>query len=250
MPTLDTAFPWIGLAGAFVLICLLTLTTRLQADKTASRWRDLTWLSWAGASAYLLHNVEEYGVDLLGRAYAFPPSVCGMFGFRDLADCPAPTSFFTSVNVSMFWLAAPAAALLSKRHPLVGLAIYGVMAVNLVAHVVGGLGAGTVYNPGWLTAVALFLPLTVWMAHVVLRGDRLSHAALIFLAASGVVLHVILAGSLILLMKGREEDSAPILWIQLLNASLLVGAPWLAERWRHGVLVRGGSGQRGGRRTI
>ena len=158
MGWLNRSFPWIGLVGTVLLLLLLFGTDRLRSDTTISRWRDLTWLSWAGAAAYLIHNVEEYGIDLFGRPYAFPTSVCGMFGFPDTAHCPAPPAFFTSVNVPMFWFAAPIAALLSKRHSLVGLTIYSVMSVNLVAHVAGGIAAGTIYNPGWLTAILLFCP--------------------------------------------------------------------------------------------
>jgi hypothetical protein len=48
---LNTSFPWIGLIGAVLLLGLLFGTEELQADKSVSRWRDLTWLSWAGAAA-------------------------------------------------------------------------------------------------------------------------------------------------------------------------------------------------------
>jgi hypothetical protein len=244
MHAFNTAFPWIGLVGAFVLLFLLFATNMLQADRSLSRWRDLTWLSWAGATAYLLHNVEEYGVDLFGRAYAFPTEMCGLFGFQDLAACPVPPEFFTAVNVPMFWIGAPLAALLSRRHPLVGLAIYSVTSVNLVAHVVGGAITGTIYNPGWLTALALFLPLTSWTAHVVLGGKRLSGSAMIYLAGWGVALHLILLGSLFPLMTGLVKSSVPSIGVQVLNAALLVIAPYLAERWRCGALLRGAGAER------
>jgi len=78
---LNTSFPWLGLAGAIVLLLLLFGSNILRSDKAVSRWRDLTWLSWAGATAYLIHNVEEYGIDLFGRTYAFPMSMCQLFGF-------------------------------------------------------------------------------------------------------------------------------------------------------------------------
>ncbi len=240
MDWLNRSFPWIGLAGAIVLLVLMFGTNKLQADPAVSRWRDLTWLSWAGAAAYLIHNVEEYGIDLFGRTYAFPLSVCRMFGFRDTLHCPAPPAFFTAVNVPMFWFAAPAAALLSKRHPLVGLTIYSVMSVNLVAHVVGGVAAGTIYNPGWLTAVLLFLPLSAWTAHALSRRGRLNHGALVYLLGWGVALHLVLAGSLVPLMKGLVQTPVPAIVIQVINAALLIVAPWFAERWRGGILLHPG----------
>lgn len=247
---LNISFPWIGLVGALALIFLLFATDKLQADKTLTRWRDLTWLSWAGAAAYLIHNVEEYGVDLLGRAYAFPASMCGIFGFHDIAACPAPPEFFTAVNIPMFWFAAPIGALLSKRHPLVGLTIYSVMSVNLVAHVVSGIVTGTIYNPGWLTAVALFLPLTGWMAHVLFGKGGLSYRALVYLFGWGVALHLILIGSLVPLMLGLVRTPVPAICIQVLNAGLLIAAPWLAERLRQGVLTQRGLGDSDERKPI
>lgn len=237
MDWLNIWFPWIGLCGAIVLLVLLFFTDTLRHDISIARWRDLTWLSWAGSAAYLIHNVEEYGIDLTGRFYAFPTSFCGLFGFRDLAHCPAPPAFFTSVNVPMFWFAAPTAAMLSKRHPLIGLTIYSVISVNLVTHVIGGIAAGTIYNPGWLTALILFLPLTVWMVHALFGKGKLPYGALIYLVGWGAMAHLILAGSILPVMKGLTISPTPVISIQVINAGLLLLAPWLAERWREGILL-------------
>ena len=59
----DLAFPWIGLAGALVLLALLFGSELLRGDPASSRWRDLVCLSWMAVVVYLLHNVEEYGID-------------------------------------------------------------------------------------------------------------------------------------------------------------------------------------------
>lgn len=238
MPWFDRSFPWLGLGGAVVLLLLLFGSDRLRGDPAVPRWRDLTWLSWIGVVAYLIHNVEEYGVDLLGRTYAFPTSVCRMFGFPDAARCPAPPAFFTAVNVPMFWFVAPLAASLSRRHPLVGLTIYSVMAVNLAAHVVGGLVAGTIYNPGWLTALLVFLPLTAWMVHSLFGRAGFGYGALACLAGWGVAAHLVLAGSLAPLMTGLITTPVPAICMQIVNAGLLIAIPWSAERWRDGMLLR------------
>lgn len=225
------SFPWLGLIGAISLLLLLFGSDFLRSDKAISRWRDLTWLSWAGVTAYLIHNVEEYGIDVFGRTYAFPTSMCQLFGFQDAAHCPAPPAFFTAVNVPMFWFAAPIAALLSRRHPLVGLAIYGVMSVNIVAHVIGGIVAGSIYNPGWLTAMLLFLPLTTWVVRTLFGRGGFRHGAWAFLIGWGIALHLILAGSLVPLMKGWISTSALAIVMQVVNAGFLIAVPWLAERW-------------------
>ena len=233
MNWLNTAFPWIGLAGAIVLLVLLFATDTLRSDRSVSRWRDLTWLSWAGATAYLLHNVEEYGIDLLGQTYAFPKLFCGMFGFHaTYPTCPVPPQVFTAVNVPMFWLAAPVAALMSKRHPVVGLTIYSVISVNMLTHIVQGVASGTFYNPGFLTAVVLFLPLTAWMIRAMFVTGPLSYTTLAYLIGWGIALHLILMAAMLPLIKGLLHDALPSTIAQIGNAVLLIVAPWLFERWR------------------
>jgi hypothetical protein len=92
-------FPWIGCGGAIVLLVLQFGTRLLQSEPGSSRWHDRVWLSWLAVAIYLLHNVEEYGIDVF--------------------------------NIPLIWVIAPIAALLSRRHPLVGLKFYGVIFVNL-----------------------------------------------------------------------------------------------------------------------
>ena len=72
-------WPWLGGVAALLLLYLLVGTSRLQGDASQSRWRDRTWLAWAAVLLYLAHNVEEYGVDALGRRYQFPSQMAKMF---------------------------------------------------------------------------------------------------------------------------------------------------------------------------
>ena len=77
----DLAWPWIGFsAAAFVLIILLFGTQILRSDPSVSRWRDPVWLSWLAVPIYMIHNVEEYGIDLLGRTHYFPDALCTTLG--------------------------------------------------------------------------------------------------------------------------------------------------------------------------
>lgn len=232
MTWLNTTFPWIGLAIAAPLLVLLFTTNVLRSDPGVSRWRDLTWLSWAGSTAYLLHNVEEYGIDLLGQTYAFPTFLCGMFGFHAIyPTCPVPPQVFTAVNVPMFWLAGPIAALMSRRHPVVGLTIYSVISVNMMTHIVQGVVSGTFYNPGFLTALILFLPLTAWVIYALFVSGPLSYRTLAYLIGWGVALHLILMAAMLPLIKGVLHNALPATIAQIGNAALLIVAPLLAEIW-------------------
>lgn len=228
MAWLNTAFPWIGLAGAVVLSALLA-SNALRSNPAVSRWRDLSWLSWVGVAAYLIHNVEEYGIDLTGRTYSFPQAFCAMFGFSAAyPHCPAPGEVFTAVNVPMFWIAAPLGACLSRRHPWAGLGIFSVIAVNMVAHIGSAVAHRGAYNPGLFTAVLIFLPLASW----VLAGARLLRgSAVAAVIALGVVAHLNLIAAMLLLVRGIVHQASIVVLLQTLNAALLILAPLVVERW-------------------
>ena len=233
---MDTAFPWIGGAAAIALLALLFGTDLLRSEPGSSRWRDRVWLSWLAMVIYLLHNVEEYGIDLFGQRHAFPDAICAVLGLPPYPDCPLPPAFYLAVNISLLWIGAPIAALLSRRHPLVGLTFYGLIFTNGLVHV-APLAAGVGYGPGTLSAVILFFPVSAWVAHACFGKGRLSYKAMALLVANGVILHAILMGSMRLFLRGII-DSAVLVWFQVANAVLFLLIPWLGEKWRGGALVR------------
>jgi Protein of unknown function with HXXEE motif len=234
---IDIAFPWIGGVAALALLFLLFGTRLLRSEPSSSRWHDRVWLSWLAMVAYLLHNVEEYGIDLFGRLHEFPASMCAVMKLPPYPDCPMPPAFFLAVNLPLFWVGAPIAALLSRRHPLVGLSFYSVIFVNALVHI-APLLAGVGYTPGLLTAVVLFLPLSAWVAHACFGPGRLSYKAMALLIADGVILHVILMGSMQLFVSGLI-DSTALVWTQVANAVVFLLIPWLGEKWRNGALING-----------
>ncbi|MCD0505105.1 HXXEE domain-containing protein [Bordetella petrii] len=226
----DIAFPWIGGAAAVVLLASLFGTNWLRSGSMPSRWRDPVWLSWMAAVIYLLHNFEEYGLDFLGNSHAFPNALCANLKLPPFPDCPIPPVFFLAVNIPLFWIVGPLAALLSPRHRLVGFALFSVISINAVMHIAAVFGTGQPYNPGLLTALLLFLPYAVWVAHTFFGKDRFSYKALAFLLVLGVLLHAFLIVPVFMFTKG--VISAPALvWSQIMNAGLLLVATRLAEKW-------------------
>ncbi len=234
---LDIAFPWVGVAVAVVLLVVLFCTNLLRSGAASPRWRDTVWLSWIALAAYLLHNGEEYGLDLLGHWHAFPVALCANLKLPAYPNCPIPPAFYLAVNIPLFWIVAPLAALLSRRGGLVGLALYGVLLTNGLVHLIAVPVLGQVYNPGLLTAVVVFLPLSVWVGYAAFGKDRLSYKAMALLILWGVILHVILAGSIIMFVHSLIS-STTLVWVQIINAGLLLLIPWLGEHWRGGVLLR------------
>jgi hypothetical protein len=224
----DLNWPWIGAAFAGALLPLLFATRRLQLNPAIPRWRDPQWLSWLAVVIYMLHNIEEYGVDLLGVHHAFPDSLCTNLGQKPYPACPVPPAFYLAVNLSLIWVAGPIAALLSRRHSLAGLAFYGVIGVNGMTHIVPVL-LGRGYNPGFLTGLLLFLPSFLWIARTQFGPGRLPHKCLAVIVGSGVLLHVILIVSVFAFLDGMIGGGT-LVAIQLLNSTLFLVLPWIAGR--------------------
>ncbi|QIF02717.1 HXXEE domain-containing protein [Roseimicrobium sp. ORNL1] len=228
-------FPWIGGAAAIVLLILLFCTNLLRADQSRPRWLDYTWLSWMGLLAYLLHNIEEYGADMFGRLHQFPKDIVRIMELPSYPDCPIPPLYFVAVNVTMFWIAAPLASILSRRHPLVGLSVYSIIMVNAVVHIVPSV-AGAGYGAGTLTAAVIFIPLSIWMIRACFGPGRMSYATLALLVAAGILAHAVLMVPMLLFLKGTIGSTLLVL-LQVMNPFLLMLTLWLGERWRGGSLV-------------
>ncbi|HKV13635.1 MAG TPA: HXXEE domain-containing protein [Reyranella sp.] len=201
MYSFDYVWPYMGM-GAALLLALLLATDVLRSDKTVSRWRDIVWLTWLVMLAYLLHQFEEHGVDINGAGYAFREFLCRFFDFVDPKTCPLPPSVITAVNVPAVWLLGPGAALLGRRWPLVALSFFSIPSVNFIGHVASAVEQGA-YNPGTLTAIVLFLPLSLWAFHVAIVDCRLGWRAIVATVVAGMVLHGVLMASLFAFLAGR-----------------------------------------------
>ncbi|MBO1113689.1 HXXEE domain-containing protein [Bordetella petrii] len=219
-----TDWPWVGAIAGLILLYLLFFSTRLQADPSQSRWHDRTWLAWMASFSYFAHNIEEYGVDLSGRAYAFPASM--MRVLAGMGQAPS-NEFYLAVNLSLVWVGLPIAAMLSRRHPLIGLAGYAVMAINFLTHAGAYIAGG--YNPGLFTAAVLFLPLTLWATYALFGPGKLSYKGFGVVILAGVVAHAVLMGSVQLLVRGLISGNVAAI-IQVMNTILLMLVLWAGER--------------------
>lgn len=215
----DFAWPWIGLGGAVVLLVLLFATNLLRSDRVTPRRRDVRWLSFLAVAVYMVHNVEEYGIAANGVVHAFPDSLCTVLGQPPYPACALPTEFFLFVNLPLVWIAAPLAAILGGRR-LVGLTLWGVIAVNALVHIVPAVVLRE-YDPGLLTAVLLFAPLSAWvLSTVTARTGPFRRTAVVPLLVSGALMHAILAGSALLFLRGAIPA---VLLVALQPAAIALG---------------------------
>lgn len=231
----DLAWPWLGLAAAVVLLAVLLGTDRLRGDLAVGRWRDPSWLGWLAVPLYFVHEAEEYGVDATGTRHAFPDALCEQLGLAAYPQCGIPEPLFVLVNIPAFWVAAPLAAWLGRRVPLVGLSYWGVIAVNGVVQLLP-LVRGDGYAAGMLTAALLFLPLAAWTAYAAFLRGPLPRTGMVAVLAGGVLVHVVLMASLVLNREGHLGDRA-LLAVQVVNAALPLVVCGAASR-----LLRGSNG--------
>ena len=224
----DLAWPWIGSAAALVLLILLFGSNLFRSDLSIVCWRDRVWLSWLSTPIYMIHNIEEYGVDLAGRAHNFPDALCASLGLPSYPGCPLPPLFFLAVNISLIWIAAPLCGFFSRRHPLVGLGFYGVIFINGIVHVAPML-LGRGYNPGAASAAVLFLPSSLWVAANCFGPGRMDRSGLIPIIGTGAIVHIVLISSVFAFIGGKI-DASMLVAVQIVNSALLLFVPWIGER--------------------
>jgi hypothetical protein len=224
----DLAWPWIGLGVAAVLLFFLFATDRLRTIADTSRWHDPVWLSWLAPAAYMIHQFEEYGIDALGVRFAFPDLLCISVGMSPYPACSLPEALFVSINIPAIWIAGLVCALLSRRHPYVGLGLYAIHFTNALSHLGVALVSGT-YNPGALTAALIQLPLSLWVAYACFIRGNMRPVGMVVLVLAGTLLSVILLGSVNLFAKGYLSATTLVI-VQALNPLCVILIPWLFEK--------------------
>ncbi|KAI9003304.1 hypothetical protein DFJ74DRAFT_694394 [Hyaloraphidium curvatum] len=192
--------------------------------------------AWAALAAYQLHQAEEYGTD-------FPAAMCRTLGLDAPPRCPIPASFFTAVNVGSVWGSAAIAIVLAPRNPRIALSVYGVAAVNAVAHTAGAfrglisIGTSAMYNPGLVTSLLIFFPASLYVIRRFLAEGLVSRSDAAVLILGGILVHAVLLGSVVLYLRGTYGELA-LGAIQLLNGLVFL-ALFTAKGWvRSGAVVR------------
>ena len=224
----DLSWPWIGLGLAALLLILLFSTHLLRHNPAASRWRDTVWLSWLAIPIYMIHQFEEYGVDLLGQKHAFPDALCSNLGLGNYPACPIPHEFYLYVNIPLVWLMGLFTSRYSLKNPFVGLGLYSVIISNGMAHIMIFIVRGQ-YNPGLFSAVLIFLPSFFWMCNACFGKGGFPTKGVGVLIATGILLHAILISSIFLFL-GRKIGDGWLDGIQAVNATTIFFIPLLGDR--------------------
>ncbi|WP_052367800.1 HXXEE domain-containing protein [Haloferax sp. ATB1] len=227
----DLHWPWIGLGLSVILLVLLFATDLFRSEPNTSRWRDPVWLAWLAPASYMIHQFEEYGIDALGRTFAFPDLLCASFGMAPYPECSVPTATFVAINISIIWGAGLVCGLLSWKHPLVGLSVYAIHGTNSLSHLELAVVTET-YNPGSVTSAVILLPLFSWVAYAMSDREDVGKSGIATLFGAGILYTVVLLGSLRLFANGVISGDV-VVAIQVVNPVVVIAIPWLKENWSH-----------------
>jgi Protein of unknown function with HXXEE motif len=145
----------------------------------------LALLLWLSLITLFLHQFEEY------RSPGYFPGMMNsvMFSSRQPDRYPLNTQTAFIVNVIVGWLFYFLAAVFNEKGVWLGIATLVVSTGNVLAHTfLFNIKGKSVYNPGMLTALVFFLPLSVSFFSWVIQN----HAASLLDWIVGIVLGIAL----------------------------------------------------------
>lgn len=133
-----------------------------------SRLNPLSLLLWASLGSLFLHQFEEY------RYPGYFPGMINtvMFSSPRPDRYPLNTNTALIVNVAIGWSAYLLAAIFGEKALWLAIATIFVSVSNFFVHVfLFNIKGKTLYNPGMLTAVLLFAPISVYFGYILIQGN-------------------------------------------------------------------------------
>ena len=222
MTNLMYQWPFVGLIMAFLCILYLRFKGRMGVFYLPG-WFALL------LPIYMIHQFEEHGIDLFGQRFAFQSYFCNVIGFHgELLNCPVTPEFIIAVNVGTVWILGTFSWLFGAKHPFLGASMAALLFVNGWIHF-GSTLYHLNYNPGVATSVLLFLPVSIWVFYLCIKNKVLSYFQLGGALFCGVLIHLVLIGSLRAFQAGLTGHSL-LLWVQILNAAVPVALAYLMPR--------------------
>lgn len=164
-------------------------------------YNELLFLIWFNFIALLLHQFEEY---------RFPGYFPGMlnsvlFKSRHPDRYPLNTNSALVINVYLGWTVYILAALFYDKFILLAFITMLTSFGNFIAHIfILNIKAKTFYNPGQLTAVILFLPISYLFIYFCIQYNILTVSDYIVGTSLGIIINVFGLIKLIDLMKNED----------------------------------------------
>jgi hypothetical protein len=148
----------------------------------------LSFLLWLSLITLFLHQFEEY------RYPGYFPGMMNtvMFSSQKPDRYPLNPQTALIVNLIVGWLFYFLAAVFNQQAIWLGIATVLVSVGNFVAHTfLFNIKGKTVYNPGMLTAIFLFLPMSVYFFSWLIQNNAASPLDWILGIILGIILNVV-----------------------------------------------------------
>ncbi|MCB9112321.1 MAG: HXXEE domain-containing protein [Anaerolineales bacterium] len=142
-------------------------------------------LLWLSLISLFLHQFEEY------RYPGYFPGMMNtvMFSSKQPDRYPLNTNTSFIVNVFIGWFSYLLAAVFAEKALWLGIATILVSVGNFIAHTfLFNIKGKTLYNPGMVTAIVLFLPISAYFGYLVINN----HLATPLDWVAGVILGLVL----------------------------------------------------------
>lgn len=186
--------------GTYAVPFLLLMFFSSRTNQTNSGFSDIKLIAVLLLVAYIIHQFEEHWIDLLGHQYAFYSDVnqllLTVLSAPDETLRPLTPEAIFVINTSLVWLVGAISIWRSPKHVFATLAMAGITLVNGISHVVMGIAQQS-YNPGLLTAVVFFLPLTIVFYRNVLTTNSAFKGQVIASIAWAILAHIIMVSGLL-----------------------------------------------------
>ena len=186
---------WFDLGGLLSIIISFYLFINYKHLTTI---QNILWLSLI---SLFLHQLEEYRFP----GY-FPGMVNSVIYRSDQPDrYPLNTQTSVIVNVVFAWLSYGLAAIFSDKYIWLAIATMVVSLGNIVAHVfIFNIKGRTIYNPGMITSILLFLPLVIWFGNYLITKKTATATEWIIGILLGLALNIIGVFKMIKWMADKE----------------------------------------------
>lgn len=183
---------WMKL-GTLMFPFLVFAAFSFSAERVKFDLGDTKTIALLLLGAYVIHQFEEHWVDIFGNVYAFQASVNQMISAftsaPTVSDSPLTAEGIFVINTSLVWLVGFVAIWSASDKMFPTLAMAAIVLVNGVVHITGAIALGS-YNPGLLTSVVVFLPVSV-LAYRWLNAPRLPWIASLLWALLAHILMVL-----------------------------------------------------------
>ena len=163
---------------------------------------DPNLLGWTLLPTYMIHQFEEHYLDFKCERYAFQKFFCNFLGYKNINECPGDKEFIFSVNVPGLYTAGILAGLLNNIKPIVAGGFAAIILLNALVHIFASIKKKT-YNPGVLTSIILFLPVSLYYFYEMKKQEKLSNIDISICVFIGILYHLVIFLSLKLIMSNK-----------------------------------------------